>query len=420
MPRAVDTAETERLLHTGAQVVEVLPQSDYEREHLPGARSIPLASMQPDTVAELDRDSTTIVYCFDYQCDLSARAARRLETLGFTDVCDYTASKAAWMACGLPVEGTVRSSTRAGAIARTTILRCSLGEKVGDLRDRFGDETVCVVLDDDGIVLGAVRRGGHAARRHHPRRRRPATGTADGPPEHHRPRSSPAAWIATGGRTCYVTTVEGRLLGLVDASGPPWSALTPSATPTGCSSATGCRARSTAPASSWRTPPPPRPYGFGTAMLSDHFHPWVPQQGNSPFAWAVLGGIADRTVKLRVGTGVQRARSTRAPARRRACRLDRRDDDAGPLLPRSRQRRAAQRAGDRRPLAPAQGAPGAAGGGCRDHPEAVGGKVGDARRRALPGRAGPAVHPPRHAAADRDRRRREEDGPSSPASWPTG
>ena len=45
-------------------------------------------------------------------------------------------------------------------------------------------------------------------------------------------------------------------------------------------------------------------YGFEIAMLSDHFHPWVPQQGNSPFAWTVLGGIADRTVKLRVGTGV--------------------------------------------------------------------------------------------------------------------
>jgi coenzyme F420-dependent glucose-6-phosphate dehydrogenase len=45
-------------------------------------------------------------------------------------------------------------------------------------------------------------------------------------------------------------------------------------------------------------------YGFEIAMLSDHFHPWLPQQGNSPFVWAVLGGIADRTVKLRVGTGV--------------------------------------------------------------------------------------------------------------------
>ena len=214
MPRAVDTAETERLLHAGAQVVEVLPRADYEREHLPGAHSIPLAAMQADTVAELDRDTTTIVYCFDYQCDLSARAARRLETLGFTDVCDYTASKAAWMACGLPVEGTVKSSTRAGSVARTTIPRCSLGEKVHDLRDRFGDDTVCVVLDDDGFVLGAVRRE--------------ATQLDDATlvddvllpaPPTVRP-SIPADELARSmdrdGRTyVYVTTIEGRLLGLV-------------------------------------------------------------------------------------------------------------------------------------------------------------------------------------------------------------
>ena len=157
MPRAVDTAETERLLHAGAQIVEVLPRADYEREHLPGAHSVPLDAMQVDAVAELDRDTTTIVYCYDYQCDLSARAARRLETLGFTDVCDYTASKAAWMACGLPVEGTVKPSSRAGAVARTEFPRCSPGEKVGDLRDRFGDETVCAVVDD-GVIVGAVRK----------------------------------------------------------------------------------------------------------------------------------------------------------------------------------------------------------------------------------------------------------------------
>ena len=214
MPRAVDTAETERLLHAGAQVVEVLPQSDYEREHLPGASSIPLAAMQADTVAELDRDTTTIVYCYDYQCDLSARAARRLETLGFTDVCDYTASKAAWMGCGLPVEGTVQSSTRAGAIARTTIPRCSLGEKVGDLRERFGDETVCVVLDDAGFVLGAARR--------EITQLDDATLVDDvllpAPPTV-RP-SIPADELARNmdrdGRTyVYVTTVEGRLIGLV-------------------------------------------------------------------------------------------------------------------------------------------------------------------------------------------------------------
>jgi len=44
--------------------------------------------------------------------------------------------------------------------------------------------------------------------------------------------------------------------------------------------------------------------GFRTAMMSDHFAPWVPQQGNSGFVWSVLGAIATSTRTLRVGTGV--------------------------------------------------------------------------------------------------------------------
>jgi G6PDH family F420-dependent oxidoreductase len=44
--------------------------------------------------------------------------------------------------------------------------------------------------------------------------------------------------------------------------------------------------------------------GFDFAAISDHFHPWVDRQGNSPFVWAVLGGIAEATERLRVGTGV--------------------------------------------------------------------------------------------------------------------
>jgi coenzyme F420-dependent glucose-6-phosphate dehydrogenase len=29
--------------------------------------------------------------------------------------------------------------------------------------------------------------------------------------------------------------------------------------------------------------------GFSFATISDHFHPWTSQQGNSPFVWSVLG-----------------------------------------------------------------------------------------------------------------------------------
>jgi coenzyme F420-dependent glucose-6-phosphate dehydrogenase len=44
--------------------------------------------------------------------------------------------------------------------------------------------------------------------------------------------------------------------------------------------------------------------GFAYASLSDHFHPWIDAQGQSPFAWTVLGAIAATTERLTVGTGV--------------------------------------------------------------------------------------------------------------------
>jgi coenzyme F420-dependent glucose-6-phosphate dehydrogenase len=44
--------------------------------------------------------------------------------------------------------------------------------------------------------------------------------------------------------------------------------------------------------------------GFSFATISDHFHPWTSQQGNSPFVWSVLGAIAGATSQIRVGTAV--------------------------------------------------------------------------------------------------------------------
>jgi coenzyme F420-dependent glucose-6-phosphate dehydrogenase len=44
--------------------------------------------------------------------------------------------------------------------------------------------------------------------------------------------------------------------------------------------------------------------GFTFALVSDHFHPWIDRQGQSPFVWGVLGGVAQATRRLSVGTGV--------------------------------------------------------------------------------------------------------------------
>jgi G6PDH family F420-dependent oxidoreductase len=44
--------------------------------------------------------------------------------------------------------------------------------------------------------------------------------------------------------------------------------------------------------------------GFTFAMISDHYHPWIGEQGQSPFVWSVIGGIAQVTERLQIGTGV--------------------------------------------------------------------------------------------------------------------
>ena len=55
------------LVQEGAQLAEVLPQNEYEEEHLSGAINIPLKELNQETTAWLKRDAPVIVYCHDYQ-----------------------------------------------------------------------------------------------------------------------------------------------------------------------------------------------------------------------------------------------------------------------------------------------------------------------------------------------------------------
>lgn len=44
--------------------------------------------------------------------------------------------------------------------------------------------------------------------------------------------------------------------------------------------------------------------GFEFLTVSDHYHPWIQEQGQSPFVWTTIGGVASRTGTVKVGTGV--------------------------------------------------------------------------------------------------------------------
>ena len=140
-------------------------------------------------------------------------------------------------------------------------------------------------------------------------------------------------------------------------------------------------------------------------MVSEHFHPWTPQQGQSAFAWAFMGALGTRTT-LPFGTAVTCPGFPLPPGRDRPRGGDPRGDVPGPVLARPGRRRGAQRArhrrrvaGDRRPQRDDVR-------GDRDHQQAVQRGGRPPSRGALHAREREALHAPRGAGQDlrRDRR----------------
>jgi rhodanese-related sulfurtransferase len=65
MPAEIDREGVRRLLGDRAQLVEVLPSSEYEEDHLPGAINVPLRQIERQAETRLDRSRAVIVYCWD-------------------------------------------------------------------------------------------------------------------------------------------------------------------------------------------------------------------------------------------------------------------------------------------------------------------------------------------------------------------
>ena len=65
MPQAIDRDAVRRLADQGAQLVEVLPASEYAEDHLPGAINLPLRRLEQQATKVLDRQRAVVVYCWD-------------------------------------------------------------------------------------------------------------------------------------------------------------------------------------------------------------------------------------------------------------------------------------------------------------------------------------------------------------------
>lgn len=89
-------------------LIDALPASYYDRQHLPGAINLVEAEVQ-DRADELlpDKHARIVTYCSNAACPNSKAVAARLAKLGYTSVRVYRDGIQDWVEAGLATEGSV-------------------------------------------------------------------------------------------------------------------------------------------------------------------------------------------------------------------------------------------------------------------------------------------------------------------------
>ena len=159
MPIEIRRKDVKTLVNAGrAQLIDVLPEAEYKKEHLPRAMNIPLEKMDNATTQFLNKEAPIIVYSRNCQCDLSARAACRLEIMGFHEVYRYTPGKMDWLAASWETEGAEISQVSIRRLIQKNAPTCGLRERLGEVRRRRQpNDDLCVVVNDKNIVLGVIQ-----------------------------------------------------------------------------------------------------------------------------------------------------------------------------------------------------------------------------------------------------------------------
>jgi rhodanese-related sulfurtransferase len=67
MPTTIDRHEVQRMMSDGAYLLDVRHREDYDAEHIRGAISLPVKSLDQETTSQLDRAHPLITYCWDSQ-----------------------------------------------------------------------------------------------------------------------------------------------------------------------------------------------------------------------------------------------------------------------------------------------------------------------------------------------------------------
>lgn len=99
--KTITTEELNRQLSTGPLAVfDVRGDIDYEKGHIPGAKTAPLGSLVFRVASVMNPESQIVVYSGGGYCQLAIQAVERLENLRMRNVYLYEDGIKGWQAAG--------------------------------------------------------------------------------------------------------------------------------------------------------------------------------------------------------------------------------------------------------------------------------------------------------------------------------
>lgn len=99
---SVSVQDVDRLVTSGAVLIDIREQIEWDESRIPGAELKPMSSIN-EWYEELPRDGTVILYCRSGQ--RSAQAVQALvNQAGFDNVLNMTGGIIAWAKAELPIE----------------------------------------------------------------------------------------------------------------------------------------------------------------------------------------------------------------------------------------------------------------------------------------------------------------------------
>jgi rhodanese-related sulfurtransferase len=104
--KSISKEHLKRIIDSGERFVllDVRSKEDFDKEHIAGAKSLPLDEVNAKAQQTLKPSDQIIVYCDSYICSASTSAYKLLMRMGFGNVRDFKGGIREWKLAGLPVE----------------------------------------------------------------------------------------------------------------------------------------------------------------------------------------------------------------------------------------------------------------------------------------------------------------------------